>query len=86
MSKKMITPRNGEPFEVDTSDKACSRFGVKHGQRIKDCDGDEGVVEGVAPATEGLRLEPKVLWYTLDRDAGESCYMFPFEEGDLTPI
>ena len=68
MSKKMVTPRYGEPFEVDTSDEACRKFGFKHGDRVVHPHTGPGTVIGVAPATEGLDPEPDVLWYASDYD------------------
>jgi hypothetical protein len=79
VDKKMITPCYGEPFEVDISDKVCKKYGFTHGQRIKNYYGDKGVVEGVAPATEGMTPEPEVLWFTLDMYHGKSCYTLPID-------
>lgn len=61
----------GEMIKMDISDRACMRFGFKHGQRIIDPRGDKGVVMGVAPVDEG---KPDVLWFAYDCDGGEVSY------------
>ena len=66
MSKKSVVAIDGKKFEVDTSDKACSKFGFKHGDRIKHPAVGKGTVVGVASATEGIDPEPDVLWCTFD--------------------
>ena len=76
MSKKMVTPRCGEPFEVDTSDEACSKFGFKHGDRIKHPEAGLGTVIGVAPAKEGVNPELDVLWYAIDGRGGRVSYSY----------
>lgn len=73
MSRIMVTPCYGEPFEVDTSDKACEKFGFKHGDRIR-CPGvGVGTVIGVARSGEG----PDVLWYAIDGRGGNVSYSYP---------
>jgi hypothetical protein len=55
MSDKMLEVRakKGSPFNVDISDEAVGKFGdFKHGDAIIDQDGDEGVIQGVAPFPE----------------------------------
>jgi len=81
MSKKMVTPRCGQPFEVDTSDEVCGKFGFKHGDRIVDNNnGKKGTVMGVASS----RYAEETLWYALDCDDGKVSFSEPFKEGDLT--
>jgi len=85
MSKKEVAPRFGKPFEVDTTDEACGKFGFKHGDRIVDNNnGEKGTVMGVAGMGVGKGKE--TLWYALDCDKGKVSYSEPFEEGDLTLI
>lgn len=86
MSKKMVTPRYGKPFEVDISNEACGKFGCKHGDKIIDCQGYTGVVEGVAPATGGAYPRPEVLWVARDLDEGKVGYCHPLGPRCLRPV
>jgi hypothetical protein len=83
MDKKQVTSRSRHRFEVDTSDKACDKFGFKHGDPIS-VNGKKGTVMGVASAIGEKTPEPEVLWYILDRDNGKATYSFPFE-GKVLP-
>lgn len=85
MSKKQVKALGGLVFNVDTSDESCGKFGFKHGDKIVNCNGHTGFVEGTAPAIEGIDPEPIVLWYTLNDNEGNSSYMYPLESGDLRP-
>ncbi len=70
--KFKVTRKSGGTIMVDTSEKACLKFGFKHGDRIIDPDGDKGIIIGVAPSC-GCTLCIKkgtarkdALWYALD--------------------
>jgi hypothetical protein len=67
-----VTSRSGRTFKVDISDKACRKFGCRHGDVITDPGGNKGKAMGVAPS---LRCSPKdlgpdELWYVLDGEPG----------------
>jgi hypothetical protein len=85
MSKKQVKARGGEVFEVDTSDEACGKFGVKHGDKIINCNGETCIVEGVAPATEGMKPEPEVLWRAVDGEDGKVSYCYPLGPDCIRP-
>jgi hypothetical protein len=85
MSKKKVKARDGKVFEVDTSDEACGKFGVKHGDKIINCQGRTCVVEGVAPANERMDPEPDVLWRARDIDNGRVSYCYPLGPNCLRP-
>lgn len=85
-----VTARSGEIFKVNISDKACSKFGFKHGDHIIDNNlidnnlGKTGVVVGVAGKHCGKGK--KVLWYALDRDNGRVSFSCQWGNGNLSLI
>ncbi|MBD3247754.1 hypothetical protein GF382_00495 [Candidatus Falkowbacteria bacterium] len=84
MSKMVVVPHFGQPFEVDTSDEACEKFGFRHGEEIINHDGDMGTIAGVAPANE-IDHWPQALWYTL-KENGKAIYTHPIRAGDIKRI
>lgn len=69
-TKKEFITKAGNVIEVDTSDKACEKFGFKSGQTVVDPDGNIGVVAGVAPPT-GRMSGNDELWIASPKDDGK---------------
>ena len=76
MKRKLeVLSTGGDLVTLDMSDSACSKFGFKHGDRIREPSGDKGTVIGVAPPNIGSeRTENMILWYVLDRMEGRVSY------------
>ena len=83
MGMQKVIAVEGQEFEVDTSNEACGKFGLKHGDRIKHPYAGEGTAIGVASATTGNNPEPDVLWYAIDGRNGRVSYSYAGTGGSL---
>jgi len=62
---KEMQRRSGSTVRLDTSDKACLRFGFKGGTRVKDPDKNKATIIGVAKGT-GCDSDENALYYQID--------------------
>lgn len=77
--KKTVTNISGRTFKVNTSNRACKKFGFKSGRRVRHFVVGEGTVVGVAPAIGyicGARFEVNVLWIAFDCHEGRVAHSF----------
>jgi len=65
---------DGSTIEINTSDKVCSKIGLKSGTRtIYTINGEHygsGTFIGVAPLKIGVRIISSVAWFELDSNEG----------------
>ena len=86
MSLTKFKTVSGREVELDTSEKACSKFQIpdknqrmapaKYGMKvIHPCEVGEGIILGVGPISDG---SPNlVLWAKFEQDEGRVCYSDP---------
>lgn len=88
--KKRVTAIEGQVVEVDTSNRACRRFGFRHGQKIKSRYDGVCTVMGVAPvvsgATQDMNPAPEALWLAFESDEGRVVCAHPFEREEFALV
>ena len=62
---KEMQRRSGSIVHLNTSDKACLRFGFKSGTRVKDPDKNKATMIGVGKGT-GCDSDEDVMYYQID--------------------
>lgn len=77
---KEVTAVNDLVLEVNTSEKACRKFGFSSNQRIIDTFGRAGTIIGIAPVPTipgPPCIEPgtDVLWVSMDVHGGKVCFI-----------
>lgn len=88
MSTVKVETIGGHVLVADVSEAACSEFGFKPTERIRDCNDRQGEVIGVASMPEDagcVKAGEKILLIALDGMAGKVCF-FPNPKVNLTKV